>query len=231
LADRRLLSLLFFAFGCNAAGTDTAPDDAGGDATVDATSETSPTDGAPLESAVDASGAPPCIDLDAGTLIASVDCVYGGHCPASCSDGTASAYLCSARADAAPTYPAELAPPGDSVDVLAFQPDAYPWDAGAYLSCAALTCTRWATGDHVNGASAWSSDPCAEGGAATQAWACPTLPGVLPGAAGCFNAGDIQRIGGPGTGVPVNVVWCCPSAGNDGGEETDGDAASSGAEP
>jgi hypothetical protein len=195
---RSLLVLAGFArvaLACNATGTEPAqPGDAGADGTTSPTSTGSPSDGGSSESAVEASLASTCLDLDAGILSASVDCVYGGHCPVSCASGTASAYLCRAAADASATYPAELDPPSDGVDVIAWQPDAYPWDGGAYLSCAPLTCTRWATGDHANGGSAWSGDPCAEGGAATEAWACPTFPGVLPTPAGCFTWSGAARV-------------------------------------
>lgn len=121
-------------------------------------------------------------------------------------------------------------PPSNPVDLVTYQGSAYPWEAGAYVSCAALTCTRWATADHVDGGSAWPGDPCADGGVATQAWACPTTAGVIPSVAGCFNPGDLQSIGGAGTGIPVNVVWCCPpvsavTTGDAGDAGDDGDTS------
>jgi hypothetical protein len=140
--------------------------------------------------------------------------VYAGPCPASCSSGTASAYACNAGADGAATFPSVFSPPADVVDILSVLASAYPWDASAYLSCAALSCTRWATADHLDGGSEWAADPCA--GAATDAayaplaWACPLSPGVIPPEPGCVSAGDIQQIGGGDSGIPLNAVWCCP---------------------
>jgi hypothetical protein len=227
-------AVLVLLLGCNSSGTSASTTDAGmdatssssdggnqaGDATTDAPEEPTPT---------------PCIDLDARVLAPSSDCVYTGDCPAACSSGTASAYACAVGPEASVTYPAVFSPPPvDSVDIVAFEPTAYPWDAAAYVSCAALTCTRWATADHVDGGSAWPADPCAPGdagvtGATPQAWACPTLPGLAPSVAGCFAAGDLQRIGGTGTGIAVNAVWCCPPPSSDagadeGGEDDAGDA-------
>ncbi|HEY3822123.1 MAG TPA: hypothetical protein VGL81_33390 [Polyangiaceae bacterium] len=220
---------VLLALGCNSSGSQALPGDGGaGDALADAT--TPLPDGGTPEEEVDTGTPSTCLDIDASLPGPSIDCVYGGHCPVSCSSGTASAYACNGGPDGSATYPAGFNPPSDTVDIVASLPGAYPWEAGvAYLSCAPLSCTRWATADHVDGGSAWPGDPCADGGVATQAWACPTTPGVLPTPAGCFNPGDLQNIGGPGTGLPVNVVWCCPpvdsTAGADGGGD-DGGATS-----
>jgi hypothetical protein len=227
---------LLLALGCNSSGNQAPLGDAGSDATTDATG---PSDGGAADTTSEAEAATPstCLAVDASLPVSSADCVYGGHCPVSCAGGTASAYACSAGPDAAAAYPAVFDPPSDTVTIVAYEPGAYPWDGGAYLSCAPLTCTRWATADHVDGGSAWAADPCADGGTATQAWACPTTPGVFPSPSGCFNPGDLQNIGGPGTGLPVNVVWCCPplastatgdggvDAASDAGSEAGGDAA------
>jgi hypothetical protein len=227
---------VLLALGCNSTGSQAQPSDGGpADATTDAAP---PGDGATAEAQVDAGNPSTCLDIDATLPLPSLDCVFGGHCPFNCLGGTASAYACNAGPDGAATYPAVFNPPSDPVDLIAYQPGAYPWEAGAYVSCAALTCTRWATADHVDGGSAWAGDPCADGGTATEAWACPTTAGVIPPATGCFNPGDLQNIGGTGTGIPVNVVWCCPpttavttsDAGSDAGatdasSEAEGDAA------
>ncbi len=199
---------VLLALGCNSSGNQAQPTDAGpADATADATS---PGDAGAVEAQSEAAAPSTCLDLDASLPGPSVDCVYGGHCPVNCIQNTASAYACNAGPDGGATYPAAFNPPSDIVDIVAFQPGAYPWEGGAYVSCGSLSCVRWATADHVDGGSAWAADPCGDGGAATQAWACPTTPGVVPAVAGCFNPGDLQNIGGPGTGIPVNVVWCCP---------------------
>jgi len=231
LAMRRFATAgVLLALGCNSAGNQAQPGDGGpADATTDAPR---PDDGAASEGEAEAATPSTCLDFDATLPSPSVDCVYGGHCPASCIGGTASAYACNTGPDGAATYPAVFNPPSDPVDIVTFQPGAYPWEAGAYVSCAPVSCTRWATADHVDGGSAWAADPCAEAGAATQAWACPTTPGVLPSPTGCLNPGDLQNIGGPDTGIPVNVVWCCPptastatgDAGSDGGVDGSSDA-------
>jgi hypothetical protein len=232
LALRRwTIAGVFLVLGCNSAGDQAQPTEGGAaDATADATSPPDDT-GTAAEAQAEAAPVSTCLDIDASIPAPSVDCVYGGHCPVSCAGGTASAYACNAGPDGSATFPAVFNPPSDTVDVVAvLPPGAYPWEAGvAYLSCAPLTCTRWATADHVEGGSMWPGDPCADGGAATQAWACPTTPGVFPSPGGCFNPGDLQNIGGPGTGIPVNVVWCCPPASSgDGG--SDGASGESGAD-
>jgi hypothetical protein len=195
--------------GCDSTGSEAAPADAGApDVTTDATPTS---DAATADAASEAPAPSTCLDIDAALPVASFDCVYSGHCPVSCSAGTASAFTCKGGPDGAATYPGVFNPPSDPVDIVGSQPGAYPWEAGAaYVSCAPLACTRWATADHVDGGSAWAGDPCADGGVATQAWACPITPGILPTLSGCFNAGDLQTIGGPGTGLPANGVWCCP---------------------
>ncbi len=221
-------AVLALLLGCNSTGTSAGAADGGADATAGSSDDGG---SAGTGDAADAAAEPtgtPCIDLDATLPVPSSSCVYAGSCPAVCSLGTASGYLCAVGPDASLTYPAVFSPPPvDSVDIIGFEPDAYPWSAPAYLSCAALTCTRWSIGDHVEGGSAWPEDPCGptdagtEGGPildagapiTTQAWACPTLPGLAPPVAGCVAAGDLQRIGGPGTGIPVNAVWCCPPPG------------------
>ncbi|MGD0528837.1 MAG: hypothetical protein ABSE49_27110 [Polyangiaceae bacterium] len=219
--------LAAFPLGCNSTGSAVPPADAGPpDVTTDAT--TPPGDGGVTDAPSEAPTPSTCLDIDATLPVASFDCVYGGHCPVSCSGGTASAFLCNGGPDGAATYPGVFNPPSDPVDIVASQPGAYPWEAGAaYVSCAPLACTRWATADHVDGGSAWAGDPCADGGVATQAWACPMTPGILPTPSGCFNAGDLQIIGGPGTGLPANGVWCCPplaTPGDDGGSDAGANA-------
>ena len=223
---------VLLSLGCNSSGSQAQPSDGGPDATTDAPA--GPGDGGASDAPPEGEAATPstCLDTDATLPVASVDCVYGGHCPASCLGGTASAYACNAGPDGSATYPSVFDPPSDTVNIVTSLAGAYPWDAAAYLSCAALSCTRWATADHVDGGSAWAGDPSAEAGIATQAWACPTSPGVLPSPGGCTNPGDLQNIGGPGTGIPVNVVWCCPptastatgDGGVDGGSDADTEA-------
>lgn len=230
---RRNLSVVLLVLGCNSGGSQALPRDASVEGASDATTTG---DGSPEPEdagadGFEASGAPPCLPIDASLPQPSNDCVYAGRCPASCNAGTASAYVCNAGAEGGATYPAVFNPPADTVNILGTIPSAYPWDATAYLSCAGLTCTRWATADHVNGGSAWSADPCAEAGTeagpTTEAWACPTSPGVLPPPAGCVAAGDLQDIGGGDSGIPVDTVWCCPgpSEAADAGEDATVDAA------
>jgi hypothetical protein len=203
---------LLLACACNDAGTEAGAADGGGaDVTVDAVAYESSAPSS--DSGPDASPAASCTDLNVKGALAWDDCIYLGHCPFDCAGGTASAYACSLGPDASvPTYPSTFNVNVDAVDVVALLATSYPWDAAAYESCAALTCTRWATADHVDGGSAWPADPCADGGPWTLAWACPPSPGVVPSPAGCFAAGDLQDIGGPGTGIATDSVWCCPSA-------------------
>jgi hypothetical protein len=213
---RLTVALLAGLFACNSAGTQLVTDagavaDASVDVGIDAAAYDDGSRGAQDAGGDDSSALPPCTDLSFKASAASDDCVYAGRCPFDCSGGTASAYLCSPGPDASvPTFPSAFLVPVDPIDVVALLDAAYPWDAAAYQSCAALTCTRWATADHVDGGSAWPGDPCADGGAANQAWACPPSPGVVPAVGGCFAAGDMQAIGGPGTGIASDAVWCCP---------------------
>jgi hypothetical protein len=222
---------LLLACSCSDAGTqaaDAGDSDAGDDAIPYESGAPSESDALSDDAGADSSVAA-CTDLNVKGARAWDDCVYVGRCPFDCAGGTASAYACSLAPEAGtPTYPSAFNVNVDAVDVVALLAGAYPWDASAYESCAALTCTRWATGDHVEGGSAWPGDPCADGGAATLAWVCPPSPGVVPRPAGCFAAGDMQTIGGTGTGVSTDSVWCCPSesAVLDGGS---GDAGGDGA--
>ena len=232
----RLWSVCFvLLLACNSSGTQAGPADGAVDATSAQEAATSLDYEAGDDGGSQDTGAPPCISVDASLAYASSACVYTGTCPLPCSTGTASGYACLAGPDASASYPATFHPPADTVEIVSFQSAAYPWDAAAYVSCAGLACTRWSTGDHVDGGSEWPSDPCSDdGGPATEAWTCPTVPGVVPPVTGCFSAGDLQRIGGPGTGLAVNAVWCCPpvasppdEAGTDAGTE----AAASDASP
>ncbi|HEY8089013.1 MAG TPA: hypothetical protein VIF09_14235 [Polyangiaceae bacterium] len=225
------IAVLVFVVGCTSGGTETAVDAGDGGGASDATTLDAISDdgGGPASDAGDdseASGQPPCVAYGDAGRGPSDDCVYSGRCPFDCVGGTASAYACAAGPGPTAEYPSAFTLPAEIVHVVDFQPSAYPWDAAAFVSCAPLACVRWATADHVDGGSAWGGDPCSDGGAATEAWACPTLPGVQPAGIGCFNAGDSQRIGGPGTGVDENVVWCCPPAapGDAGGAEASTDA-------
>jgi hypothetical protein len=166
----------------------------------------------------------PCVAIEAGTLAPSEDCLLLGPCPVGCGHGTASAYACAPDNAGNATYPSAFLPPADPVHVIEYAPGAGPWDGGAYVSCAPLACVRWSLADNGPGGSAWAADPCSNPDAtnATEAWVCPSYQGFQPGMAGCFNAGAGQEIGGAGTGMVTNVVWCCPSAFEDGGGEGGG---------
>jgi hypothetical protein len=54
------------------------------------------------------------------------------------------------------------------------------------------------------------------------------LAGVVPPVAGCFATGALGAIGGPGTGVPAQGVWCCPGASDAGMTASDGSIADGG---
>jgi hypothetical protein len=216
-----LLSWMVLVAGCDASGTQAGGPDATSDAPADGTApDVAADDGGPGPTGDaagdDASDAtlPSCAEYEAG-IYPSQNCVFAGSCPLDCLNGTASAYACAAAAadldSAVAAYPGVFTLPTDTVHVYGYQPLAYPWEAGAFLSCAPLACVRWSVADHVQGGSAWPGDPCGgEAGAAIEAWACPPAPGVVPPGSGCINAGDGQRIGGDDSGVPVNGVWCCP---------------------
>jgi hypothetical protein len=169
--------------------------------------------------------APQCMPtLPEGGSAPSDDCVGIGRCPQDCLSGAASAFACAAPDPTVGTYPSVFVARGDPMFLIGYVPSAYPWEAGAFVTCGAQACVRWATADHVEGGSAWASDPCAggDGGAsAPLAWACPEYQGFTPPVAGCFNAGIGQEIGGADTGAARSAVWCCPPApdgGDDGGE-------------
>lgn len=197
----------------------------GGDSGVDATMGDAAEDAA--DAAEEPEAEPPCLPATVGNPSPSNDCVYVGACPSACGMGTQSSYACNAASVALPdagVYPSVFEAPGGIVNVIGFDPSAYPWDAGAFVSCAPLTCVRWATADHVDGGSAWPADPCGTVDAGPLAWACPPFPGVMPPVdAGCANAGDMNGIGGPETGAPMQAVWCCagslPTSSGDAGSE------------
>jgi hypothetical protein len=218
-----VLAIASLVAGCHSnAGT------GGADASTDASGGDGGTmigdDGATAEDdAGDAdAGLPVCSPLDAS--VPSDNCIFLGRCPEGCVSGTASAYACAATGTKVASYPSAFYLMLDPVAAIAYLPDAGPWDAGAYLSCAPQACVRWSLADHVNGGSGWLADPCANvDPTANQAWACPSYEGFQPPLAGCVNAGSGQQIGGAGTGVAPNVLWCCPpSGGTDGGTGTDG---------
>jgi hypothetical protein len=216
------------ALGCSTGGTQASPVEGGIDAT---SSGEASSDAAPLEAgdATDDAPLPPCTPLVASQVAPSQDCIFAGPCPQDCTLGTASAYACATvppigDASPSPEYPSVFQAPIGIVNVVASETAAYPWDAGAFVSCGPLSCVRWATADHVGGTSAWPGDPCADGGAAIEAWSCPVSAGVTPAPAGCFSTGALGAIGGAGTGVPLQNVWCCPGAGQDAGPSA-GDAA------
>ena len=224
------VAVAVLALGCSTGGTQASPLEGGIDATGGGEA---PFDAAALEAGdatADAS-LPPCTPLVASQVAPSQDCVFAGPCPEGCTLGTASAYACALAppigdASPSPEYPSVFQAPIGIVNVVASETPAYPWDAGAYVSCGPLSCVRWATADHVAGTSAWPGDPCADGGAAIEAWSCPVSAGVTPPSAGCFSTGALGAIGGSGTGVPLQDVWCCPGAGKDAGPSA-GDASTS----
>jgi hypothetical protein len=205
---------LLIACSCDASGTEAPPDGGGTDVTVEAPTFEGEGGSVAAEAGPNGeAGLAACVDLSPKLAKQWDDCVYAGRCPFDCAGGTASAYLCSVGPDASsPTYPSAFNLHVDAVDVVALLPAVYPWDASAYESCAALACTRWATADHVEGGSAWEADPCADGGLSNEAWVCPLQPGIVPAGKGCVAMGDLQRIGGAGTGIPSDSVWCCPPA-------------------
>jgi hypothetical protein len=193
---------------CNSTGSKAQP---GNDSGVDATTGDASEDA--TDAAEELEAEPPCLPLTAGNPSPSADCIYAGACPLACGMGTQSAYACNAASVPIPdagAYPSAFEVPVGIVTVVGYDPSAYPWEAGAFVSCAPLTCVRWATADHVDGGSTWPTDPCGTPDAAPFAWVCPPFPGVIPAAdAGCTNAGGMNDIGGQGTGVPAQAVWCC----------------------
>lgn len=236
-----LLLFIFSLTGCGSSGTHVGDaDGAAADAAQDVTTEGASGDDGPA-AGTDAgdAGLMPCAQLPLGN-VPSDDCVFVGACPLDCLSRTASEYACSAQhgdIDASlAEFPSVFTVPAGTVTAIQFVTGMYPWqaEAGVFLSCAPLSCVRWATADHVDGGSSWPNDPCAGSGNAVQAWTCPPSPGVVPPLAGCVNAGDTQTIGGPEAGTALDSVWCCPPAvadgGADAGTETDagndaGDAA------
>jgi hypothetical protein len=220
------ISALAFALatgGCNSSPQSSAND--GGSPAGDATM---PEAGDDAGEAGDDSATPdagdesttPCVSAEAGAA-PSDDCLLLGQCPLGCAHGTASAYACAPGDGGVGTYPSTFLPPADPVHVIEYLPGAGPWDAGAYVSCAPLACVRWSLADNGPSGSAWPGDPCSNPDAAnaTQAWVCPSYQGFQPDIAGCFNAGTGQQVGGAGTGMVTNVVWCCPTAFEEGGAE------------
>jgi hypothetical protein len=166
-------------------------------------------------------GTSPCTDLEGGTLAPSTDCLLVGQCSLGCVHGTATAYACAPDDAGNATFPSTFVPPADPVHVIEYVPGGGPWDGGAYVSCAPLACVRWSLADHGPTGSAWALDPCSnpDAAGATQAWACPDYQGFQPAMAGCFNSGAGQQVGGAGTPLMTNVVWCCPGAFEEGGVE------------
>jgi hypothetical protein len=219
-----VLVLALATAGCNSSQPASASD--GGspasDATLPEAGEAAGDAGDDSTAALDAqdAGPSPCADLEAG-LAPSNDCLLLGQCPLGCAHGTASAYACAPDDAGNATYPSTFVPPADPVHAVEYVPGAGPWDGGAYVSCAPLACVRWSLADNGPAGSAWAADPCSNPDAAdaTQAWVCPSYQGFQPGMAGCFNAGAGQQIGGAGTGMVTNVVWCCPGTFEEGGVE------------
>ena len=217
-----LTPALALLLGCHGTGASGAAGDTGVDGSVeDATSaEGAAGDGEgegdeAEDAAVDAEAAGACF-YSGNPAAPSSDCVFVGVCPLDCFEGTASEYACVPPSDAgAGAYPAVFALPIGYIEVVSDEDAGYPWMLPASLACAPLGCVRWATADHGDGGSAWPGDPCADAGSAVEAWACPPYPGLTPPASGCVNAGEQQAIGGAGSGIPTNSVWCCDSAGAD----------------
>jgi hypothetical protein len=226
---RLVTTLALLLVGCNSRGTQVQQSsDAGGDATIgDAGGDAEDAN----EEQADAGA--PCTPIVPGNPVPSMDCVFAGSCPIDCLQGTAGAYVCNADTVAPDSgaYPSEFQAPTGIVTVVGFDTAAYPWDAGAWVSCGPLACVRWATADHVDGGSAWPADPCDNDAGEPLAWVCPPSSGVLPPPdAGCTNAGDMNIIGGGEAGVPANTVWCCPGVSpstSDGGS-TEGGATEGG---
>jgi hypothetical protein len=220
-------ALLAVLAGCDPQGTSARPsgEDAGDDATTnDEGGDEESGDAFPIDAGAPAQ--PLCTDYGAeGGNASSDDCIRIGRCPQDCLSGTASAYACAAADPAIGAYPSVFRQPGDPVTIIGYEPSAYPWDAGAFVGCAAEACVRWSLADHVEGGSQWPSDPCSEGDGspATQAWLCPPYQGFAPPQAGCFNGGPGQQIGGTAWGIDPNVVWCCPPMSD--GAVTEGGAA------
>lgn len=226
-----LLLALSLVAGCSSngsqvqTGTDSGTDATTGDAEADVT------DGGQTGTEAQADAPPACSTLTVNAPAASNDCIYLGSCPENCIMGTASGYACRAGSVPAPdggAYPSTFDTPLGIVSIIGTEDAGYPWDASAYVVCAPLACVRWSTADHLEGGSAWPSDPCGTVDAGPYAWVCPPFPGVLPSTdAGCASAGDMNDIGGAGAGVPSQTVWCC--AGTPGvvppGDGGPGDAA------
>jgi len=213
-----LVTTLALLVGCNSRGTQVQQSsDAGGDATL------ADAGGDAEDASEEADAGEPCTPIVPGNPIPSVDCIFAGSCPIDCAHGTAAAYACNAASVAPDSggYPSAFQAPTGIVSVVGFDTAAYPWDAGAWVSCGPLACVRWATADHVDGGSAWPNDPCANDAGEPLAWVCPPASGVLPLMdGGCSNAGDMNVIGGGEAGVPPNTVWCCtgvPPSTADGG--------------
>ncbi len=225
-----VLALALAAAGCNSSRPSSANDGGSpaGDATLPEAGDDADDDSAAAQDAQDGT-ASACVGLEAG-LAPSDDCLLLGQCPLGCGRGTAAAYACAPDDAGNATYPSAFLPPADPVNVVEYLPAAGPWDGGAYVSCAPLACVRWSLADNGPSGSAWAADPCSNPDAtnATQAWVCPSYQGFQPDVTGCFNAGLSQRIGGGGTGMVANVVWCCPSGLEDGGPRGGSDAGSEG---
>jgi hypothetical protein len=204
--------------GCNSSQPSSTNDS--GPPSVDATTAEAGDDSATAPDAEE-EATTPCVDTEGGAT-PSDDCLLLGQCPLGCVHGTASAYACAPGDSGAGTYPSTFVPPADPVHVIEYVPGAGPWDAGAYVSCAPLACVRWSLADNGASGSAWPGDPCSDPDAAdaTQAWVCPAYQGFQPEGPGCFNAGPSQQVGGAGTGMMTNVVWCCPPPFEEAGAES-----------